>query len=150
MNSLIYRYTFLKILHLFLITSPNFALVSRTYLIIIKEKMLSESIRTLNLSIEELKLIAKNRGTKGYKRMPENKLLSILNAPKPIKENEPVRDIRKENYVADKILRDIKTLFESDSKDYYKKPITIGNAFSSNYIEYESNRDKDKTLSIEY
>ena len=110
--------------------------------------------------------------------MPENKLLNILNAPKPIKENKPIRDIRKENfdsniiledikppfesknktikdirkenYVADKILRDIKILFESDSKDYYKKPITIGNAFSSNYIEYESNRDKDKTLSIEY
>lgn len=28
------------------------------------------------------------------------------------------------------------------------KPITIGNTFSSNYIEYEKNGDKDKTLSI--
>ena len=38
-------------------------------------------------------------------------------------------------------------MYESDSKDYYK-PIRTGNAFSSNYIEYESNEDKDKTLSI--
>ena len=32
-------------------------------------------------------------------------------------------------------------------EDYYK-PIRIGNASSSNYIEYKSNGDKDKTLSI--
>ena len=32
-------------------------------------------------------------------------------------------------------------------KDYYKS-IRTGNAFSSNYIEYESNGDKDKNLSI--
>ena len=32
-------------------------------------------------------------------------------------------------------------------KDYYK-PIRNGNAFSSNYIEYESNGDKNKSLSI--
>ena len=31
--------------------------------------------------------------------------------------------------------------------DFYK-PIRTGNAFSSNYIKYESNGDKDKTLSI--
>ena len=28
------------------------------------------------------------------------------------------------------------------------KPLRIGNAFTSNYIEYKSNGDKDKTLSI--
>ena len=32
-------------------------------------------------------------------------------------------------------------------EDHYK-PVRIGNAFSSNYIEYKSNGDKDKTLSI--
>ena len=30
----------------------------------------------------------------------------------------------------------------------YYKPIRIGNAFSSNYIEYKSNGEKDKSLSI--
>ena len=36
----------------------------------------------LNLSLKELKLTAKN---KGYKRMSDNRLLSILNVPEPIK-----------------------------------------------------------------
>ena len=44
-------------------------------------------------------------------------------------------------------MRDIKTLFESDEEDYYK-PIRTRNVFSSNYIEYESNGNKDKTLFI--
>ena len=39
-------------------------------------------------------------------------------------------------------------MFKLDEKDYYK-PIKICNAFSNNYIEYESNADKDRTLSIE-
>ena len=39
-------------------------------------------------------------------------------------------------------------MFESDEKDYYK-PFKIAKAFNENYIEYESNRDKDKMLSTE-
>ena len=39
-------------------------------------------------------------------------------------------------------------MYESDKEDYYK-PIRAGNIFSSNYIEYESNGDKDKTLFID-
>ena len=41
----------------------------------------------INLSLNELELKAKNRGIKGYKSMPKNKLLSILDASGPIKEN---------------------------------------------------------------
>ena len=37
-------------------------------------------------------------------------------------------------------------LFKPKEGNY--KPIRIGNAFKSNYIEYKSNGDKDKTLSI--
>ena len=36
-------------------------------------------------------------------------------------------------------------LFKPEENHY--KPTRIGNAFSSNYIEYKSNRDKDKSLS---
>ena len=43
-------------------------------------------------------------------------------------------------------LRDIRTLFESEEGCY--EPLRIGSAFDNNYIEYESNGDKDKTLSI--
>ena len=39
-------------------------------------------------------------------------------------------------------------MFESDEEDYYR-PIRIGNAFSNDYVAYESNADKDKTLSSE-
>ena len=37
-------------------------------------------------------------------------------------------------------------MYDNIDEDYYKL-IRIGNAFSSNYIEYKSNGDKDKTLS---
>ena len=66
-----------------------------------------------------------------------------------IAEDNIIEDIRnlfrlkKENDIKDKIIRDIRTLFESDEEDYYK-PVRIGTAFSSNYIEYESNGDKEK------
>ena len=69
-------------------------------------------------------------------------------------EDKIVKDIRnlfkskrKDNASKDKVLRNRGTLFESDEDDYYK-PIKTGNAFSSNYIEYKSNGDKDKSLSV--
>ena len=43
------------------------------------------------------------------------------------------------------MIREIKFLFESDEEDDYE-PIRIGNAFSSNYVEYKSNGDKNRTL----
>ena len=39
----------------------------------------------LNLSLNELKLIAKSRGIKGYKRMSEDRLLSTLNTTESAK-----------------------------------------------------------------
>ena len=55
---------------------------------------------------------------------------------------------KKDKGIKDKIIGDIRTLFESDKEDYYE-PVRIGNAFRSNNIKYESNGDKDKTLPIE-
>ena len=49
----------------------------------------------LNLSLKELKLIAKYRGIKGYKIMSKDKLLNMRNVTELIKEN---KDIRKENF----------------------------------------------------
>ena len=40
--------------------------------------------------------------------MSENELLSVLNTSEPIKENKPIKDVRKKNYDADKILEHIK------------------------------------------
>ena len=65
-----------------------------------------------------------------------------------------IKDIRnlfklvtKDNTIQDKALRDIRALFESDKDEYYK-PIKTSNAFNSNYIEYDNNGDKDKSLSV--
>ena len=58
----------------------------------------------INLSLDVLKLIAKFRGIKGYKRMAEDKLISALNASESVK---TIREIRKENLDEDKILRDL-------------------------------------------
>ena len=97
----------------------------------------------LNLSLK-----AKNRSIKNYKSLFIHKLLTILDKLEQVKKSKAIRNIRKENFNNDKVLRDIRTLYESDKEDYYQ-PIRIGNAFSSNYIEYESSGGKDKTLFID-
>ena len=45
-----------------------------------------------------------------------------------------------------RIVRDIRSLFEQE-EDYYK-PVRVGNFYSTNYIKYESNSDRNKSLSI--
>ena len=45
-------------------------------------------------------------------------------------------------------IRDIKNLYDYIDEDHYK-PIRINNAFENNYIEYDSNGDINKNLSIE-
>ena len=42
--------------------------------------------------------------------------------------------------------RDIRNLFEHE---YYYKPTRVGNFWSNNYIEYESNSGRNKKLSVE-
>ena len=56
--------------------------------------------------------------------------------------------IIKDKLIKDRILRDIKYFFEYQEEDYYK-PVIINNFWSNNYIEYESNSDRNKTLSVE-
>ena len=57
--------------------------------------------------------------------------------------------MKKENEaVKHRIIRDIRNLIEYEEEDYYK-PFREGNFWSNNYIKYESNSDKNKTLSVE-
>ena len=105
-------------------------------------------------SLEELELKAKSSGIKGYKSMPINKLLSILDASKPIKETfEDIKssfkskkktEIRKENRDEDKILRDLEFIFDPE-KDHYE-PKKIVSDFNNNFIQFENIRDKHKIL----
>ena len=50
--------------------------------------------------------------------------------------------------IEDRILRDIKNLFEHKEENYYK-PEWVNNFWSNNYIEYESNGDKNKRLPVQ-
>ena len=49
--------------------------------------------------------------------------------------------------IKDRILKDIRNLFEHEEKGYYK-PVRVGNFWSNNYMEYKSNDDRNKTLSV--
>ena len=48
------------------------------------------------------------------------------------------------------MLRDINNPFEhEEEEESYYKPGSINNFWSNNYIEYEGNDDRNKTLSVE-
>ena len=50
--------------------------------------------------------------------------------------------------IKDRIIRDIKNLFKHEEENHYKL-VTVSTFYSNNYIEYESNSDRNKTLSVE-
>ena len=105
-----------------------------------------------NLSLKELRLIAKNRNIKGYKIMLEDKLLGITNNNNNNNNKDNNKGDRKSLFKSEKeeirkIIYDPKNNLFKPEEDHYKS-IRIGNAFSSNYIEYKSNGDKDKSLSV--
>ena len=72
-----------------------------------------------------------------------------------------IKDIRNhfrlkkdQNYTAIKdkqnsILGDIKNLFEYEKEEANYKQVNVTNFWSNNYIEYKSNGDRNKTLSVE-
>ena len=50
--------------------------------------------------------------------------------------------------IKDRIPRDIKNLFEHEKEEEsYYKPVTVSKFWSNNYIEYESNGDRNEKLS---
>ena len=101
----------------------------------------------ITLSYKELKAVAKIRKIKGYKRISEDEFLKALEESEKPKPPKTIKEIRKENYDSNEIIRDLRALYESE-EDYYEPQKTKG-AFNDNYIEYESNGNKDKRLSIE-
>ena len=63
---------------------------------------------------------------------------------------KPKKQIRRQNNSRneDKIIRDIKKLFEQKEEEDHYKAVRVGKFWSNSYIEYESNGDRNKTLSI--
>ena len=49
----------------------------------------------------------------------------------------------------DRIFRDIKNLFQHEEEENYYKPVRVSYLWSMNYIEYESNGDRNTTLLVE-
>ena len=50
-----------------------------------------------------------------------------------------------ERLIKDRIIRDIRTLFEQDEQDYYK-PKRVSNFWNNHYIAYESYGNKYRKL----
>ena len=63
--------------------------------------------------------------------MSKDRLLSMLDKSEQVKKSKAIRDIRKESFNSDKILRDIRTLYESEEEDYHN-PVRTSNAFINN------------------
>ena len=59
-------------------------------------------------------------------------------------------DCKKESKsIENRIIRDIRNLFKHEEEKNYYKPVTVVNFWSNSYIEYGSNGDRNKTLSVE-
>ena len=64
------------------------------------------------------------------------------------KQERDQRKEKNERLIKDRIIRDIRTLFEQLEEDQYKPKIV--NAFQNNiYTEYEGNGDKNRNLSLD-
>ena len=65
-------------------------------------------------------------------------------------ETEEEKEERKKNerLIKDKIIRDIKTLFQQEEEDYYK-PKRVSSFWNNSYSEYESNGDKNSNVSLD-
>ena len=73
---------------------------------------------------------------------------------KKVEENI-IKDIRnlfrlknKNKAIKERAIRYIRNLFEHEEEENYYKPVRLGNFWGNNYIEYESNRDTNKTLLV--
>ena len=59
-----------------------------------------------------------------------------------------LRQEKETKAIKDRILRDIKNIFEHEKEEEnYYKSVRVSYFWSNNYIEYESNGDENKTLS---
>ena len=67
------------------------------------------------------------------------------------KRNKEIRGKKEINdiLIKDRIIKDIRRLFEQENDDYYFKLKIVSNFWNNNYIEYESNSDRNKNLSLD-
>ena len=88
---------------------------------------------------EEENIIKDMRDLFRLKKLNYNAIKDIRNIFRSEKETKEIKD---------RILRDIKNIFEHEEENYYK-PVRVNNFWGDKYIEYESNGDRNKCLSVE-
>ena len=88
-----------------------------------------------SLSFEKENIIKDIRNLFGLKkRQSYTAIKDTRNLFRQEKETEAIKD---------RILRDIKDLFEHEKEEeHYYKPVRVSNFWSNNYIEYEGNSEK--------
>ena len=77
----------------------------------------------------------------------ENARLEEENAIKDIR--NLLRLKRETKAIKDRMLRDIKNLFEHEEEENYYKPVRVSNRWNNSYTDYESNNNRNKTFSVE-
>ena len=99
------------------------------------EKLTKETTDTTNKGIRNLfRLEKESKAIKG--KIPRD----IRNVFRLEKENKATKDIK---------LRDIRNLSKNEEEEKCHKVVRWNNFWSSNYIEYESNGERNKVLSVE-
>ena len=96
----------------------------------LKKKQLIPQLKTTEIFLDQKKK------TKKLKTI----LRDIKNVFRLEKENKAIKDI---------ILRNIRNLFENKEEENFYKSERVSSFLSNNYIEWESNGDRNKTLSVE-
>ena len=92
-------------------------------------------------------IICNNRKFKSWRRKHNSRYKKYFYTKIDIRK---LRQEKETKTIKDRILRDIKNSFEHEKQEEnYYKLVRESNFWSSNYIEYESNGDKNKTLSVE-
>ena len=71
------------------------------------------------------------------KKLNETTVKDIRNLFKLKKENKAIKNSK---------IRDVRTLFEQEEKDY-QEPVRVSNFWCNDYIEYESNGDRNCRMS---
>ena len=106
-------------------------------------------MKKINLSKEELRVIARERGVKNYDNISKSRLIKVINKLKPSKglkkEENPIKIF---SSLLLKQKRNIRFEPRKKSKKDVYKPIKISGVFSDNYVEYKSDCKKDKSIPI--
>ena len=91
-----------------------------------------------SLTLEEENIIKDIRNL--FRLKKESNYTAIKDIRNPFKLEKETKAIK------DRTLRDIKNFFEYEEEENYYKAVRVSNFWSNNYIEFESNGDRNKKL----